>query len=74
VGQEASKDKNSEKRTVKTSAMPSGMPGWPEAAFSTISTLKNRNAVAKERIIKISKIGLLFSPVQVPCEEEKSPL
>jgi hypothetical protein len=50
------------------------MPGWPEAAFSTISTLKNRKAVAKVLVIKISKFVLLFSGVQVPCEEGKTPL
>src|SRR5262245_4717804 len=41
--------RNCVKRTVATSAMPIGMPGWPELAFSTASMDRARMALAISR-------------------------
>jgi len=37
---------NLENKTAATSAMPSGIPGWPDLDFSMASALKKRMALA----------------------------
>jgi hypothetical protein len=43
--------------TVATSAIPIGMPGWPDLAFSTASAARKRTAFAMSRGATVVMIG-----------------
>ena len=53
---------NRVKSTVATSAMPIGMPGWPEFAFSTASIASARMALAISRCV--DRVGETLSRLQ----------
>src|SRR3954468_25052094 len=60
-GSEASNFRNFENRTVATSAMPIGMPGWPESASCTASMARALMAFAMSRWAAVGSVILCLA-------------